>query len=778
MKQFADSTLARAFDADGVGQALRSALGVPVEIDKAQVADVRYRPGRPCWLLYRFKIRRDDQKARWQLFAARLPGVSSDISDPPLNLIERYRSSRDAWVEPPVVRLPEFDLVLYPFPLDEAMPTLVDALDPDAVRRQLTRAWTARRAKVRKVDVQLLGYTPWARAALEYEVVAESGGLPELRRLVGKLHAMKPAARRFADAWAVWRAARGRIGLAPPAGYLGSMGVTLQDHVRGVRLGGLVTARTFKAAVRHTSRMLATLHSLPLPLATRRTPADEAATVHRWAALLVRIRPDLIERIETLRDWIASELEARATVLGPVHADFHHTNVLVDGDSTTLIDFDEMAYGDPLVDVGRFLASLRIPALRAHGTIDGLAEAGDAFLETYLRKAPHDDARVRLFEAAALFIAAASAFRIQRPNWIEETDLLLTEADRVAATAKARTSLQAGITVPAASTPGGGDARPWIEDPIFMRASLDPSVREVYGVDLVACRSRIPGRKPNSNRVRFDLEGWRGNTKWRRTLDGVLGFERGGHALIRRVRALNEALAGSDRPPLLPTPVAYLKRLSLLVWDMPAGTPLAALLLTEPLQAATVMEEVARTLAALHRVPVDLESQVSVDQELVALRRAVDRGEGVPSAFLVKARTLSDAATRACMAAPATQGPSLRRVSPRDILWSGGRVALVQLDRMTLSQPLFDVGDLMARLMLMSLEKPNREHIPELADRFRAAYLTAADLDDDGALEGFEAGALLRLACIQARSSDRKEMAERLIEQADERLTTSERRWT
>lgn len=764
--------LTQAMDANLVGTAVAAALGDPAAVEKAQVADVRYRPGRPCWLLYRFKMRRADGRAEWQMFAGRLPGVSAEVPDPPADLIERYRSSEMSRVEPPVIRLPDLDLVLYAFPLDEALPTLADALDPAVVRRELTRAWTSRRARVRSVTASVLGYTPWARAALDYEVIAESGGLPELRRLVGKMHAMKPAARRFADAWAVWRAAGSRIGLAPPAGYIGSLGLTLQDRVRGVRLGGLVNTGRFPAIVRRTARMLAGLHALPLPLSTRRTPADEAATVHRWAALLVTIRPDLADRVERLRDWIAAELESRAVVRGPVHGDFHHTNVLVDGDTTTLIDFDEMAGGDPLVDVGRFLASLRIPALRAHGRIDGLQEAGHGFLDAYLRKSPQDLSCVRLFEAAALFIAAASAFRIQRPNWMEETDQLFMEAERVAATARARASLRladAGRTVPPVT-----DSRRWVDDAVFMQASLDQPVRDLYDVELVACRTSRPRKTPDGLRVKLALTGWRGNAEWRRTLHGA-PIERGGHGLMRRVRALGKALEETGRAPLLPTPVAYLKSLQLMVWDLPEGTPLAALLLERHHDVPAVVDEVARTLAVLHRTPVELDSRVSVDHELAAIRRAVDRSQELSEPQRRHARALSAAATEACLAAPIAEGPSLRRLAPRDVLWSGGRVALRQVDRMTLSQPLLDVGDLLARLTLLGLEHPERPHIQTAGDRFRSAYRAAARIGRDD-LAGFEAGALLRLASIRARSEDDAELSTRLIEEADERLASTRHR--
>ena len=82
--------------------------------------------------------------------------------------------------------------------------------------------------------------------------------------------------------------------------------------------------------------------------------------VLRWSGVLAAVRPDLGPRVERLRDRLVAMLLEQTRMSAPVHGDFHHTNILVQDDRVALIDFDEMAFGDPMMDVGRFLASLRI----------------------------------------------------------------------------------------------------------------------------------------------------------------------------------------------------------------------------------------------------------------------------------------------------------------------------------------------------------------------------------------------------------------------------------
>jgi aminoglycoside phosphotransferase (APT) family kinase protein len=266
---------------------------------------------------------------------------------------------------------------------------------------------------------------------LLYEVLSEPGDADSVdrHRLVAKIRQQDPPATVLATTLALQRAADGRVHVAPGAGYIGPLSATLHEYVPGEDLGSLVGSPSFPTLTRETARALAVLHGLSLPLA-RRDSLKDARRVRRWAGVLAAIQPHLGARVARLRAKLVEALESQARVTGPIHGDFHPTNVMADGERITLVDLDEVACGDRMVDVGRFLAALRVSALRVTAQSFSLNAVGTAFLDEYLHRAPGDERRVRLYEAAALLTSAAAPFRLQLPGWEEAATVLVEEAER------------------------------------------------------------------------------------------------------------------------------------------------------------------------------------------------------------------------------------------------------------------------------------------------------------------------------------------------------------
>jgi Ser/Thr protein kinase RdoA (MazF antagonist) len=758
--------LATALDTDAMLPILAEGLVKEdeLQLQSVSVSDVRYRPGEQCWILYRVKGRDARSHTRRTLVAARVLRRGDEVPAPtPTEVRKRYLAHDLACFGRASAYLPSVHMMVYAFPVDTALPGLLDAVDPRAMKRLLSRVWGGRGLRVLDVRVKPRGYTPHARAALGYEVLCEDRktGMPEMRRLLGKMHAKKPAARLFADAWLTWRAGRRRVSLAPPVEYLGDVGVTLQEIVPGERLGALVAAPGFLRRVKRTARMLAGLHDLQLPLSSRRKPEEEAQGVHRWAGVLAAIRPDLAPRVESLRDRLAARLVEECRMSGPIHADFHHTNVLVDGDRITLIDLDEMAFGDPMVDVGRFLASLRVPARRAFGRIDALADAGDAFLEEYMRCRDGDSSGAHLFEAASLLIAAGSSFRIQREGWEEEVQLLVEESERVLETATGGPRITRSE---ARARPELSDEtkRTWAEDAVFMRATLHPHVQRLYGFHLTSCQVRRSGSDRDA--LRYDLRGWDRDKQHRLGLQGIPWPHRGGRAALERLERLRKALDRSSPAPIVPRPVVLLKPLGILVREIPDGTPLSKLLESE--EGLFIVERVAESLAVLHRATVQLETERPLPRVLHRLQERVATLER--ARLSDRARGLADRIGSELAGLPDRRAPILRTVDPHHVLWTGDRVVFTQVDSLNLGHPLLDVGDFLARMTWMALRRNREPEIRHVLERFRQAY-TASLRDGDG-LAAFEAEALLRLACNRWEREPGSPGAEMLLETAEGRL--------
>lgn len=719
------------------------------------VVDVRYRPGGPCWVLYNLKLKHDGGRSTRHLLSGQVLRAGDVPVALPSAVARRFRARDDSGLQTASVVLPDIPMVAYSFPVDESLPGLFDATDAGAMRTHLDALWHSRKVRVREVTPTVLGYTPHARAALAYDVLAEARGtaVPELRRLVGKMHAKKSAARIFGDAWALWRAAGGRVRFAPPVGYLPGVGLTLQERVEGTRLGGLVEDPSLPKWTRQVARMLSSLHAAPAPLSSRRRPEDEAQTVHRWAGVLLTIRQDLAAQVERLRDRIAAELRSLEPCVAAIHGDFHHTNILVHHDLVTFIDLDECALGDPMLDVGRFLASLRVPARRAFGRIDALQEAGEEFLQAYLRNGRGDERRARLFEAASLLIAGASAFRVQRPTWLEEVAELLAESETVLGQASRATIAPPDL---AREDPRRKDPARWARDGILMQALLAPHLKQSHDVDLSECRVVKSGENEDARRVRYDVRGLRDGEPWSGRLEGV--HKRGGsRSVLERVGEVSAALAGHPHALRLPQPVAYLGLLSLQVWEPPVGQRLASLIGTP--DASLAAARLGIGLAALHAAPIGLAGAPrSLDHALgplyerLALLSPEDQGG---------ARRVLSQVSRWIHHIPAGFAATVRSVHPQHVRWDGTQVALARVDEIAWAHPMLDIADFLARTTQLELETGSRGDWAALAASCRDAYLAETG-DDKMDLACVEAIVLLRLA-TSPRPSIIPDLPRRLI---------------
>ena len=412
------------------------------ELTRVEVSEVLYKPMKRGLFRYRADFKDSSSgRHREQVFSAQLLRTGEAPVDARPESLDRYRAVKQRVIDTPVLHLPEQCLAVYMFPFDPLLPSLIDVLDPALIEAKLGEMWADAAIRVRDVSVRPLGFVPQLRVALGYSVLCESTktGRSEMRQLVGKLDRKRDASQRHVLASALWEASQSRLRLARPVGVIPSLGLALQERVEGTRLGVLAGTDAFVGGARETASAIRVLHALRPPLAKECPPGKrDVSTIRRYGKLAAALDPRERLRIEHLSEALAAEVETRAEITGAVHGDLHPANVLVGDSGVTLIDTDNMWYGDPLSDVGRFLSSLRTSALRVHGTHAGLSAAADAFLEGYAADRRIDEPRVRMYEAASLLRSAGAPFRLQRSGWQNAMKSLVNEAERVFELAKPR----------------------------------------------------------------------------------------------------------------------------------------------------------------------------------------------------------------------------------------------------------------------------------------------------------------------------------------------------
>ncbi|OLC54920.1 MAG: hypothetical protein AUH92_03200 [Acidobacteria bacterium 13_1_40CM_4_69_4] len=183
------------------------------------------------------------------------------------------------------------------------------------------------------------------------------------------------------------------------------------------------------------ARAIARLHSLPLSCARTWTAADEMAVLRTR-------RPFLHGRVDLAREGVEEvyrRIAVGAALLdalprAPLHRDLHPQQILLDGSSGGLVDFDEMAGGPAEIDLGNLLAHLDLYAVYLPAGAARIEEAARGLVAAYERR--------RALHLPALMIArAASLIRLAclyaaAPGLADLTPPLVTRAERLLAPAE------------------------------------------------------------------------------------------------------------------------------------------------------------------------------------------------------------------------------------------------------------------------------------------------------------------------------------------------------
>jgi hypothetical protein len=201
-----------------------------------------------------------------------------------------------------------------------------------------------------------------------------------------------------------------------------------------------VAGRSVGPAVAACARMAVALHRSSVPVATTRTLSGEiegaGAAVDNLAPLAPAFAASLHRRLRASGDLALDP----AGTPGVVHGDFRPSQVLFDGPTAGLVDFDTMCRGEPALDLGQFTAYLAVavsrPASVAWQDRAGRDDLETRFLHEYLRLSGSSDpdlllARVAAYRTVALVRLAVRRWCQLEPQRLRPVLALLDEPQRI-----------------------------------------------------------------------------------------------------------------------------------------------------------------------------------------------------------------------------------------------------------------------------------------------------------------------------------------------------------
>jgi aminoglycoside phosphotransferase (APT) family kinase protein len=375
---------------------------------------IRYKPGMNCLVGYALEI--DGVKV-----AAYAKGHRADARDQ----LEKAReqTSITSALGPGRIVLDKHSIVLSVFPNDGELKTLARLGDASTWQALLRRIFTSR-PDLWDGAIRSIRYKPERRYVTQ--LVTEDGPAAVL-----KLYTETG----YREAKANVRAFKSRDLLKVPrrVGHSDRHNTLAFEWMQGRLLSDALSDPNLDlAAVRRVGVALAEGHSQPVAKLAPLTREAEASTLLSVAAGLSFLCPHLAGRIQGLARKLAGMLMQEPPLYSPIHGDFYAKQVLLDGESVVILDFDAASAGDPAADLGLFTAHLERGALRRSVPLGQVAPLSHALLEGYASATRHSPSeRVGLYTAAGLLKLAPHPFRNLQRDWPQGIEATIARAEAI-----------------------------------------------------------------------------------------------------------------------------------------------------------------------------------------------------------------------------------------------------------------------------------------------------------------------------------------------------------
>jgi hypothetical protein len=371
-----------------------AAIAPICRVESCRIVYTKYRPGKNFLIAYLLKVVDPDTgRGREQLMTV-LECVEGESREVFAN------ASKETLVPTGfgegVFHLPGLEAVAWAFPNDRKLTGLPALIDPDSLKKSLEIVtgnfgdeWS-----IMELESEPVHYMPERACTVRVKIglrSAADGGTAS-RVLFGKTYCSsegEAAWQRLQTLWGSEARRSGRLLISQPLAYHPEIRTLWQSGLEGKTLNEVdANSGLFFELLENAGSAVAELHRTTVPSAPLVTTGEIISKLEMSADLLSRslsrIWPKQQDELRSMiRRLIAVSDRIGVGSTATLHGDLHLKNLFVTGDRIALLDLDNLSQGDPLLDIGSFIALLHYRGLiegRSQPAIEGIC---GRFVQSY-----------------------------------------------------------------------------------------------------------------------------------------------------------------------------------------------------------------------------------------------------------------------------------------------------------------------------------------------------------------------------------------------------------
>ncbi len=259
-----------------------------------------------------------------------------------------------------LLHLANYGMVLWCFPNDPQLPSLPKLLDANAMQGYFSEGLLA--DKPETVAIKIINYRPEIRCTCRYDITFAAG---QNTTLYAKNFADHNGAEIYQRQLNLSQGSQANclfsgFTIAKPLLYDADNHTLWLEGLAGSPLLGMLYDDNAKSILKQIAKNIVAFHTGYLPNLPMLTELDLLAEITKKVAKLCLAYPNNADRLQRIIQQLSEQFATLPVVPdGLLHADFHIQQLLQCEDgSIALFDFDELATGNPLVDVANFVADL------------------------------------------------------------------------------------------------------------------------------------------------------------------------------------------------------------------------------------------------------------------------------------------------------------------------------------------------------------------------------------------------------------------------------------